>query len=128
MEAISLTKVVVCPHCGYMGDDLSKVVEHLQAVRPLPTVKCPRCGSEVESTSFALHMTRHVRVSGKSRVCDICGEKFPDEGRFLRHVREHLVVGVKRHGMVVWYCLVCGLESTDKYGILVHVLKRHELE
>ncbi len=130
LQILKLTKVVVCPLMGYIGEDAAKVVEFLQSVTTPPDkVKCPKCGQEVESERAALHLvTRHCRVTGKKVVCDLCGERLDSMGSFMRHVREHLVVGVLRNGMWIWYCTICGREFTSKRSALVHVLKSHEVE
>lgn len=129
VQVQKLTKVVVCPIIEYIGEDAVKVVEALRNITTPPDkVKCPKCGQEVESKKFALHLSKHCRFGGKNITCDICNEKFKDMGKFLRHIREHLVVGVLRNGMWVWYCTVCGREFTCKRSALVHVLKKHEVE
>ncbi|WP_243666132.1 hypothetical protein [Vulcanisaeta sp. JCM 16159] len=50
------------------------------------------------------------------------------EGAFLRHIKEHLIVSVRRNGMDVYYCLVCGQEFITKNSAITHLIKRHGLE
>ena len=129
IQTYLLTKVIVCPLANYIGDDVNKVIQVIQNIKEIPsTLKCPKCGQEIEIGKFALHLLKHRRITGKHQVCDICGDKFTNEGQLLRHMREHLVIGVFRHGMWVWYCTVCGREFTSKKSALVHVLKSHEVE
>ncbi len=124
----ALTKVVVCPLCDYMGDDTNKVVDALLKAAPRPRLKCPKCGAEVDASSFVTHLRKHGRVGGKTITCDICGAKLNGEGAFLRHLKEHLVVAVRRGGMDIYYCLVCGQEFITKNSAITHLLKRHSLE
>ena len=126
--AKALTKVVVCPLCDYMGEDVNKVVDAIAKATPRPRLKCPKCGAEVDANSFVTHMRKHGRVGGKTITCDICGAKLNGEGAFLRHMKEHLIVSVRRNGMDVYYCLVCGQEFITKNSAITHLLKRHSLE
>ncbi len=129
IQVQKLTNVVVCPVLNYVGDDVVKIVEALRSLSTPPrVVKCPKCGQEVSSEIFAIHLSKHCRVTGKNVVCDICNVKLKSMGEFLRHIREHLVVAVLRNGMWVWYCTICGREFTSKKSALVHVLKSHEVE
>ncbi|MGC8606662.1 MAG: hypothetical protein ACP5GZ_02935 [Vulcanisaeta sp.] len=126
--AKALTKVVVCPLCDYMGEDVNKVVDAITKAIPRPKLKCPKCGAEVDANSFVTHMRKHGRVGGKTITCEICGAKLNGEGTFLRHIKEHLIVSVRRNGMDVYYCLVCGQEFITKNSAITHLIKRHSLE
>ncbi len=124
-----LTNVIICPVANYVGDDASKIIDTITNLNTPPDkVKCPKCGTEVEASKFALHLLKHCRVSGKNVTCDLCGVKLKSMGEFMRHIREHLVIGVLRNGMWIWYCTICGREFTSKKSALVHILKSHEVE
>jgi len=125
MDALRLTKILVCPICDYVGDDVSKVIEAVRSAGLSGELKCPRCSASIPVDSFASHLASHVKVSGKNWTCEVCNEKFGNRGSFLRHARSHLVLGVPRDGAYVWECLVCGSEFFGKNAALVHVLKRH---
>ena len=128
-KTMTITKVVVVSTINYIGNEVDKIIQAIQNLKNPPlTLKCPKCGREIESKSFALHLTKHVRITGKQCVCDICGEKLPSYEKFLRHVREHLVFAIYRNGMYVWYCTLCGHEFTSKKSAVVHILKAHEVE
>ncbi len=126
--AKALTKIVVCPLCDYMGEDVNKVVDAITKASPRPKLKCPKCGAEVDVNSFVTHMRRHGRVGGKTITCDVCGAKLNGEGAFLRHIKEHLIVSIRRNGMDIYYCLVCGQEFITKNSAITHLIKRHSLE
>lgn len=128
IEVKAVSKVVMCPLCGYMGQDANKVFEALKSVAPQPVLKCPKCGAEVKSTEFAAHLRKHAKIGGKTWTCDICGAKLNGEGAFLRHVKEHLMLAVRRGGLTVYYCLVCGQEFISKNSVLAHIRSRHEIE
>ncbi len=130
VQITKLTNIVLCPPIGYMGEDALRVVEFLRNLSTPPSrVKCPKCGQELEATRIALHLiSKHCRITGKNVICDICGTKLSSMGDFMRHIREHLTVGVLRNGMWVWYCTICGREFTSKKSVLVHILKSHEME
>lgn len=126
--AKSLTKVVVCPICDYMGSDTNKVAEAVIKATPRSKLRCPKCGAEVDANSFVTHMRKHGRIGGKTITCDVCGAKLNSEGAFLRHMKEHLIVSVRRNGMDIYYCLVCGQEFITKNSAITHLLKRHSFE
>ncbi|MFB6470132.1 MAG: hypothetical protein TU36_002680 [Vulcanisaeta sp. AZ3] len=128
IAARALTKVIVCPLCNYMGNDASKVLDALVNATPQPRLKCPKCGAEVEAISFVNHLSKHGKFGGKTITCDICGAKLNGEGSFLRHIKEHLIIAVRKSGMDVYYCLVCGQEFITKNSAITHLLKRHSLE
>ncbi|WP_243666133.1 hypothetical protein [Vulcanisaeta sp. JCM 16159] len=48
--AKALTKIVVCPLCDYMGEDVNKVVDAIIKASPRPRLKCPKCGAELMQT------------------------------------------------------------------------------
>ncbi|WP_238375154.1 C2H2-type zinc finger protein [Vulcanisaeta thermophila] len=128
IEVKAVTKVVMCPLCGYLGDDAGKVFDSLRNATPTPVLKCPKCGVEVRSEEFATHLRKHARIGGKTWTCDICGAKLNGEGAFLRHVKEHLLLSVRRGGLTVYYCLVCGQEFITKNSALAHIRSKHEAE
>ncbi len=128
LQIKALTRKIVCPLCGYVGDDLSRVLEALSKVNTPPTtVKCPICNEEVNTREFVNHLMKHTHVRGSSYACGICEAKANNERTMMRHLKEHLIAAVRRGGIDVYYCLVCGQEFITKNSAIAHLMKAHEV-
>lgn len=120
-------KIVVCPACGYMGELGGLKMEYGEVPQQVE-LTCPKCGAKVPMEAMATHMVKHLRVGGKTYTCDICQARIQGEGKALRHMKEHFVAAVRKGGVLIWVCLICGRTFRYRTSVLAHISSFHGRE
>ncbi|WP_291765261.1 hypothetical protein [Caldivirga sp. UBA161] len=118
-------KMVVCPICNYMGDVKGLKLDYTTVPQPTE-VTCPKCGQKVPIESIVTHMRKHLKVGGKNYTCDICQAKVQGEGQAMRHIKEHMIAGFRKGGVMLWVCLACGRVFKYRSSALAHLTAFHE--
>lgn len=123
--AYAQLKVVVCPICNYVGEVKGLKIDY-STVPQATELTCPKCGERVPIESIVTHMRKHLKATGRNYVCDICQAKIQGEEQAMRHMKEHMVVGVKRGSVMLWVCLACGRVFRYRTSVLAHLMAFHE--